>query len=149
MTPHSALDVLIVEDNDADAFTIEKCLSELETVRRVRRAHDGLQALELLRGKTYFPALILLDLNMPHRDGFEFITGYRMSFDRRAKTERAVVAVLTTSSRGYDFHKAILRRADAFITKPSSYGELSQIVAELCDTVARGETPPQTIRAAA
>lgn len=149
MSEPGKIDVLIVEDNDIDAQTVAMCLRSHPKVGEIRRQENGVKALDFLAEQTFFPDLILLDLAMPMMDGFEFIPAYRMLYDRRKSVRLADIVVLTTSSRGYDYHKAIVRRAATFATKPSSFVELKQLVTSICDLVANKEPLPRSLSTAA
>lgn len=149
MAEPGKIDVLIVEDNDIDAQTVAMCLRSHPKVGDIRRQDNGLKALEFLAEKTFFPDLILLDLSMPMMDGFEFIPAYRQLYDRRKSIQLADIVVLTTSSRGYDYHKAIVRRAATFVTKPSSFSELKKLTLSICDHVINKEPLPRSLGAAA
>lgn len=113
------LDVLIVDDDDADAMMIEEALQGAAVPPVVHRVVDGGQALEYLRREGEFadavrPDLILLDLNMPRMGGRE-----ALAHIRRDETLTAIpVVVLTTSDAVPDIVASYAGRANAFVTKP-------------------------------
>tara|TARA_R110002096_G_scaffold138856_7_gene292911 strand:+ start:2891 stop:3316 length:426 start_codon:yes stop_codon:yes gene_type:complete len=101
--------LLLVEDDDIDAMTIERSIVKQRIRNAVVRAHDGLEALELLRaGKVQKPYNILLDLQMPRMNGFEFLDEVR----KDENLTDSVVFILTTSAdqkdlaAGYEHHVA-------------------------------------------
>lgn len=67
-----ALNILIVEDDDADAYLIERVLADDPRVGAVTRAVDGVQALDLIAGGVE-PDLAIIDLKMPRKDGFSLL----------------------------------------------------------------------------
>jgi CheY-like chemotaxis protein len=114
-----ALDVLIVDDDDADAMMIEEALQEAPVPPVVHRVIDGGQALEYLRREGQFsdavrPDLILLDLNMPRMGGREVLAHIRSDDDLTA----IPVVVLTTSDAVPDIVASYAGHANAFVTKP-------------------------------
>ncbi|MEU8663840.1 response regulator [Actinoplanes philippinensis] len=114
-----ALDVLIVDDDDADAMMIEEALQESTVPPVVHRAIDGTQALEYLRREGEFadavrPDLILLDLNMPRMGGRELLAEIRGDDELTA----IPVVVLTTSDAVPDIVASYAGHANAFVTKP-------------------------------
>ncbi|KHD76855.1 response regulator [Actinoplanes utahensis] len=114
-----ALDVLIVDDDDADALMIEEALEGAGVPPVVHRVVDGSQALEYLRREGEYtdavrPDLILLDLNMPRMGGREVLAEIR-----RDDTLTAIpVVVLTTSDAVPDIVASYAGHASAFVTKP-------------------------------
>ncbi len=104
----------------------------------VHVAHDGVQALEALRRVR--PALVLLDVMMPGKTGFEVCQ--EMRADEALKHIR--VLMLTAKGRDTDVAKGLGVGADAYMTKPFSTKALVQKVREML-----GETPPQVPAAGA
>lgn len=95
--------LLLVEDDAIDRETIQRAFSKLKIANDLHIAHDGIQALEMLRDdKIPQPILILLDINMPRMNGLEFLQELRDD----PKLSRSVVFVLTTSSDQSDIFQA-------------------------------------------
>jgi DNA-binding NarL/FixJ family response regulator len=101
--------LVLVEDDDVDAMTIERSFKKNKIANPIKRAVDGMQALEMMRNNEIEnPYIVLLDLQMPRLNGIEFLQAIR-SDDALAKT---VVFVLTTSEddrdieNSYDFNIA-------------------------------------------
>jgi CheY-like chemotaxis protein len=114
-----ALEVLIVDDDDADALMIEEALERAVVPPVVHRVVDGGQALEYLRCQGDFadavrPDLILLDLNMPRMGGREVLAEIR----RDDALTAIPVVVLTTSDAVPDIVASYAGHASAFVTKP-------------------------------
>ncbi|MFE9116680.1 response regulator [Streptomyces sp. NPDC007172] len=122
--PARAFDVLLVEDDIADAMLIEEALSE-RGARNLVQATDGVAALEHLRdpGKVR-PDLIVLDLNMPRMNGRELLRVLKTDGD----LQTIPVVVLTTSSAPDDVTDAYSSHANAYVTKPVNLQEFEQAV---------------------
>jgi len=106
------LDVLLVEDDKIDVKNVYKAFEKLKISNPLVVASNGLEALDMLRGKNghsqVYPTLVLLDLNMPRMNGIEFLANLREDEELHALS----VVVLTTSAEqkdiieAYDFHVA-------------------------------------------
>lgn len=95
----NGITLLLVEDDDIDAMTIQRSFKKQHISNPVIRVYDGIEALALLRGdKIARPLLIILDLQMPRMGGIEFLTELRAD----KKLSDLVVFVLTTSKAKSD-----------------------------------------------
>jgi CheY-like chemotaxis protein len=91
--------LLLVEDDDIDAMTVERSFIKQRIANPIVRAYDGIEALEMLRNKKVVrPLVILLDLQMPRMGGIEFLKELRADKD----LSDLVVFVLTTSKSESD-----------------------------------------------
>jgi CheY-like chemotaxis protein len=112
-----AHDILLVEDDPADALLIEGALLDRGPGRAVTQVEDGVAALERLRDPSCNrPDLIVMDLNMPRMNGHELLE--ILKGDHYLKV--IPVVVLTTSSAPGDVMSAYRQHANAYITKPFS-----------------------------
>jgi len=106
--------LFIVDDDDIDAIALERALRKLRLLNTVRRAHDGQEALNLLRaGEIPAPFIILLDLNMPRMNGLEFLEALRTD----PMLTHAVVFVLTTSKSDEDLVAAYRKHVAGYVFK--------------------------------
>ncbi|WP_327732812.1 response regulator [Streptomyces nojiriensis] len=122
--PARPFDVLLVEDDAADAMLIEEALSERGT-RNLVQVTDGLAAFEHLRAPgTARPDLIVLDLNMPRMNGRDLLRVLKS--DETLQT--IPVVVLTTSSAPDDVVGAYSSHANAYVTKPVNLEEFERAV---------------------
>lgn len=124
--------VLVVEDDDDDAGVLESILLRDRRVGQLVRAVNGEEAIGWLEQAGHRPDLIIVDLNMPVLDGHGFLTQLRMA----RGFKHVPVAVLTCSSRAADYHRALVRRADTFITKPDEVRRLISVVDRLLQHLA-------------
>jgi CheY-like chemotaxis protein len=114
-----SLEILVVDDDDADALMISEALSSAERNTTVRRVADGQEALDYLQRRGKFadaqrPDLILLDLNMPRMDGRETLAAIKSDEQLKA----IPVVILTTSGATPDIVASYQHRANAYVTKP-------------------------------
>lgn len=126
--------ILLVEDNPADARLVAELFKEGQLPHRIRHVTDGVEALEHLRPPAdtphpYKPDLILLDLNLPRKDGRELLA--EIKTDDRLK--RIPVVVLTTSQSEDDISKAYGLYANCYITKPVDLDQFSRVVRSIED----------------
>jgi signal transduction histidine kinase len=116
------LEILLVEDSPSDAvFTVE-ALQEAKVCHHLNIVEDGVQAMEFLRCQGRYaraerPDLIMLDLNLPRKDGREVLA--ELKADDRLKT--IPVAVVTTSRAEQDLLRASQLHAQCYITKPVDF----------------------------
>ncbi|MFC8967367.1 response regulator [Streptomyces sp. NPDC057094] len=123
-SPTRPFDVLLVEDDVADAMLIEEALSE-RGARNLVQVTDGVAALEHLRDPdSVRPDLIVLDLNMPRMNGRELLQVLKTDDD----LQTIPVVVLTTSSAPDDVTGAYNSHANAYVTKPVNLVEFEQAV---------------------
>lgn len=112
---------LIVEDNDDDAFFMERAFRKAGLNNPLQRVTDGDQAIAYLggegayadRARFAFPHLVFLDINLPGRDGFDVLT-----FIRGELNSTVPVAVLTSSPEEVDRRRARELGADDYLVKP-------------------------------
>ena len=118
------LDLLLVEDSPTDVELTEEALATADIETRLHVASDGEAALAFLRHQPPYenarrPDLVLLDLNMPRKDGREVLR--EMKQDERLRS--IPVLVLTTSGAQEDIAEAYARGANAYIRKPVHFDD--------------------------
>lgn len=128
------VDILLVEDNAADVRLTEEALREGKVRTRLSVARDGVEALAFLRregpfGEAPRPDLILLDLNLPRKDGREVLAEVKADADLRV----IPVVVLTTSSADADVACSYSLHANCYITKPVDLEQLVSVVRSIDD----------------
>ena len=132
--PHAArpIRLLLVEDSKTQRVLVQNAVRESESIALQHAAEDGEEALDYLRGRgsgvpAARPDLILLDLNMPRKNGFEFLDEIKEDEDLR----NIPVILFTTSDCEDDVAHSYASGASAFMNKPSSYAELQLILEDI------------------
>jgi CheY-like chemotaxis protein len=117
--------ILLVEDDDIDAMSVQRAFSRMKIANPIIRAKDGVEALEILtNGDVKHPYLILLDLNMPRMGGLELLDMIRSD----PSLESCVVFVLTTSKDDEDKLAAYKHHVAGYIVKESLDEGFEQLV---------------------
>jgi len=124
------IEILLVEDNPADVRLTREALREGKVRNNLSVARDGEEALAFLRREGEVrPDLILLDLNLPRRDGREVL--------KEIKTDPRLmsipVVVLTTSAAEADIVKSYALHANCYITKPVDLEQFITVVKSIDD----------------
>jgi CheY-like chemotaxis protein len=119
--------ILIADDDNDDQYMIKQAFANIKFKPEVQFVNDGVELMDFLhrRGKyneknNLFPKIILLDLNMPKKDGRECLKEIK----ENAKLKSIPVIVYSTSSNPDDMAYAYEHGASSYITKPYSYKEL-------------------------
>src|SRR5690242_1445253 len=129
-----AVEILMVEDNPGDVRLTQEALKEGRLWNHLSVAKDGMEALEYLRREGRFqnathPDLILLDLNLPKKDGREVLA--EIKADDRLRL--IPVVVLTTSRSEEDILKSYKLHANCYITKPVDFPQFASVVRSIED----------------
>jgi two-component system response regulator len=130
--PDSAVDILLVEDNDDDVDLTLRALRGKKIANRIHVARDGAEALDYLFGETdaglrALPRLILLDLKLPLVDGIEVLR--RIKADPR--TSSIPVVVLTSSREESDLARTYQLGTNSFIVKPVDFEQFVAAVEQI------------------
>src|ERR1051326_2348227 len=123
------IEILLVEDNPGDARLTTEALKEAKVRNKLNHIDDGEEALAFLRGQGKYagahrPDLILLDLNLPRKDGREVLA--EIKSDLRLK--RIPVVILTTSQAEEDILKAYNLNANCYVSKPMNLEQFITVV---------------------
>jgi chemotaxis family two-component system response regulator Rcp1 len=123
------VEILMIEDNPGDVRLTQEALKEGRLWNHLTVARDGIEALECLHHAGPFqhvktPDLILLDLNLPRKDGREVLA--EIKADDHLKL--IPVVVLTTSRAEEDILKSYKLHANCYITKPVDFTQFSSVV---------------------
>ena len=115
---NNSITILLVEDDDIDAEAVVRGFKKLNIINKVVRVHDGIEALDVLQGKSKNqtiprPYLILLDINMPRMNGLEFLQTIRSDNE----LQDSIVFMLTTSESLNDINAAKQLQAAAYMNK--------------------------------
>ncbi len=126
------IEILLVEDNPGDVRLTQESLTDGKVRNSMQVVEDGVEAVAFLRREGKYanasrPDLILLDLNLPKKDGREVLAEIKADEDLR----RIPVVVLTTSKAEEDIFKAYDQHANCYITKPVDLDQFIAVVRSL------------------
>lgn len=132
--PLKSIDILVVEDNPGDARLIREILNENKIFSSLYMAKDGVEAMDFLHNKGKFksvplPDLIILDLNLPKKDGREVLS--EIKSDDRLK--HIPIVIMTISQAEEDILKSYDLHANCYITKPIDLNQFITIVRSIED----------------
>lgn len=127
-------EILLVEDNPADVGLTREALHDAKVANNLHVVGDGVEAMAFLRQQGKYanvplPDLILLDLNLPKKDGRTVLA--EIKADESLK--RIPVVVLTTSKADEDVYRAYGLHANCYICKPVDFEQFVKIVNSLED----------------
>jgi chemotaxis family two-component system response regulator Rcp1 len=134
MTDNKPVEILLVEDNPGDVRLTMEALKEGRLLNHVSVAEDGVKALAFLRQEGKYadevrPDLILLDLNLPKKDGREVLAEIKEDPELR----RIPVVVLTTSTAEQDVLGTYDLHANCYINKPVDFEQFIKVVKSVGD----------------
>jgi two-component system, chemotaxis family, response regulator Rcp1 len=140
------VDILLVEDNEGDARLAKEAMRDSKLRNTLHHVTDGEEAMAFLRREGKLagvprPDLILLDLNLPKKDGRQVLAEIKNDEDLK----RIPVVILTVSSAEEDILKTYNLHANCYITKPIDFEQFVKIVHSIEDfwmTIVR--LPPST-----
>jgi CheY-like chemotaxis protein len=128
----NAIDVLLVDDDPGDTLMIREAFEHNKVSNALESVVDGVQAMQYLRREGEYanaprPDLILLDLNLPRKDGREVLA--EIKSDPVLAT--IPVVVLTTSHAEEDVLKSYQLHANAYVTKPVDFDRFIEVVRQI------------------
>jgi two-component system response regulator len=123
------VDILLVEDSPTDVLLAQEALETAKISNRLSVAIDGVEAMQYLRREPPFenatrPDLILLDLNLPRKDGREVLAEIKIDPDFKT----IPVVVLTTSKAEEDILRAYGLHANCYVAKPVDFDQFTEVV---------------------
>jgi CheY-like chemotaxis protein len=134
IAPLRVIDVLLVEDDQGDVLMAREAFAQRRIHSELHVTTDGEQALAFLRRQGEFanaprPALVLLDLNLPGRDGREVLAEIKTDPDLRT----IPVVVLTTSEAEEDIVGSYALHANAYVSKPVDFDRFIEVIRRIDD----------------
>lgn len=128
------IEILLVEDNPGDVRLAVEALRDAKVANRLHIVEDGVEAMSFLRREGRYadvpqPNLILLDLNLPRKDGREVLAEIKQDADLK----RIPVVILTSSAAEQDVVQAYNLYANCYITKPMDLDQFLKIVRSIED----------------
>ncbi|TVT22080.1 response regulator [Amycolatopsis acidiphila] len=132
--PLDVVDVLLVEDDDGDVLMTQEAFEHHKIRNKLHVVKDGEQALQFLRREGEHadaprPGLILLDLNLPRRDGREVLAELKDDPELRV----IPVVVLTTSEAEEDIVRSYSLHANAYVSKPVDFERFIEVIRQIDD----------------
>lgn len=129
-----SIEILLVEDNPGDVRLTKEAMKESKVLNKLSIVKDGVEAMDYLRKKGNFsaahrPDLILLDLNLPRKDGREVLAEVKEDPDLK----RIPVVILTTSQDEKDILKSYNLHANCYIAKPVNLQQFLEVVKSIED----------------
>lgn len=123
------IEILLIEDNEGDVGLVEEVFHEAEIMNNLNIAEDGEEAILFLRKEGKFsnvpgPDIILLDLNLPGKDGREVLKEIKEDDELK----RIPVVILTTSKAEEDILKSYNLHANSYITKPVDFDQFIKVI---------------------
>ena len=127
-----AIEILLAEDNEDDVLMIREAFDDASFGSIIDVVSDGEQALRYLRRERPYdrarsPGLLMLDINMPRKDGFEVLAEVKAD----AKLRHLPVIMMTTSHREEDVVRSYSGGACSYVTKPIDFKEFQDLVRHL------------------
>ncbi len=131
MNDFEAVEILLVEDSDADAELIIRALRKGNVVNRMVRVRDGVEALDFVFRNGNFkdrgagqPRLVLLDLKMPRLGGIDVLR--KIKSDDATKT--IPVVVLTSSAEAQDVQESYKLGVNSYLVKPVAFADFTNVI---------------------
>lgn len=137
--------MLLVEDDPGDVMITREALRVTGLSTQLAVVGDGVEALEYLRGEGRFeaadkPDLVLLDLNLPRKSGYEVLSEVKSDPALR----RIPVVVLTTSTAATDIAKSYDLQANVYVAKPVDFDAFANVVTRIDEFFGRvAQLPPR------
>lgn len=127
--------ILLVEDNSHDEALTLRALRRVNVLNRIKVVRDGQQAIDYMfklndfqdRSDEDFPAVILLDINLPRVSGIEVLKKLRTE----SSTKLLPIVVLTSSDEEQDLLESYQSGANSYVRKPLDFSEFAETVARL------------------
>jgi len=132
MPEREPVEILLAEDNPGDVKLTRKALEKGRLANNLHVVNDGVETMQFLRGEGEYegrprPDLVLLDLNMPRKDGREVLEDIKGT----PGLKRIPVVVLTSSEAEKDVLRSYELHANAYLTKPVDFSGFIDVVGKL------------------
>jgi CheY-like chemotaxis protein len=138
--------ILLVDDSENDLMLMRAAFQMAKCNILLQEARNGEEAIAYLKGEEPYgdrnkfplPIVMLLDLNMPKKNGFDVLAWVRA----QPGLKRLAIIILTASMRGEDLERVFDLGATSFLVKPSSLEALAAMMRRLCDWIEINHFPP-------
>ena len=134
MSDPDEIDVLLVEDDDGDVLMTREAFEHHKLRNQLHVVPDGVEAIAFLRREGAYtdaprPGLVLLDLNLPRKDGRQVLEEIKSDAELRS----IPVVVLTTSQAEEDILRSYDLHANAYVTKPVDFERFIDVIRQIDD----------------
>ena len=128
----NVIDVLLVEDDPGDVLMTREAFEQHKVTNTLHVVSDGVEAVKFLRRQDEYataprPGLVLLDLNLPRKDGREVLAEIKSDEDLCD----IPIVVLTTSAADEDILRSYKLHANAYVTKPVDFNRFVEVVRQI------------------
>ena len=138
--------ILLVDDSTEDIFLMRTAFEKAEFNSQLQEVHSGEEAIAYLKGEGAYgdrnkhplPSVMLLDLNMPMKNGFDVLSWVRS----QPEFKRLSITILTASMRPEDVERAFDLGANSYLVKPSNLDALASMIRCLRDWIQINHFPP-------
>lgn len=125
----NAVDILLIEDNPVDVMMTREALADNKVLNPLKVAEDGVVAMQYLRREGPYadvemPGLIILDLNLPRKNGREVL----QEIKEDPELKRIPIVVLTTSKSEEDILNSYELHANCYISKPVDFNKFLEVI---------------------
>jgi CheY-like chemotaxis protein len=127
VTVPSHVEILLVEDSEADAELTTRALRKGRVVNTLHVARDGQEAIDFLAGATELPKVVLLDLKLPKKSGIEVLEWIR----NQPRSKVLPVVMLTSSREEPDIARCYALGVNSYIVKPVEFGAFAKAVVDI------------------
>lgn len=125
--------ILLVEDNEDDAYFMQQAVRDAEIVNQVIHVEDGQQAIDYLAGEGRFtdrashplPMIVFLDLKLPYKTGHQVLEWIRA----QPQFKKLIVIILTSSDEPVDLNRSYQLGANSYVVKPPTSEQLLELAA--------------------
>lgn len=121
------LTILVADDDAEDRNLLKDAFKESKLINHVEFVNDGEQLIQRLHGPLELPGLILLDLNMPKKDGREALAEIKSN----PRLRHIPVVILTTSKAEEDIARTYNLGVNSFVTKPVTFSSLVTVIMDI------------------
>jgi DNA-binding response OmpR family regulator len=143
---HESKIILLVDDCENDLFLMRIAFKKAEFNGRLQEVHNGQEAISYMKGEGHYqdrdkfplPLVMVLDLNMPMKNGFEVLSWMRAQTDFK----QLPIIILTASTRPQDVQRAFDLGATSFLVKPGDLADLTAMIRCLRDWFQINHFPP-------